>query len=159
MNDRSREPLSSAGESRREAMLDELVELSGKIHRRRQTRRRYLVAGTSMCLFAVLLWAAIPRGTEPEGSPQIVDQEQPPEVDVPDEPIANDGESVVKLVHTRTAVLARFASEPTRRIERLDDGKLLAVLASLGRPAELIRDGDRVRLSAPVTDKELHIER
>ncbi|MFQ5489511.1 MAG: hypothetical protein ACE5GE_02215, partial [Phycisphaerae bacterium] len=59
------------------------------------------------------------------------------------------------IVGTSTSALDRYRARPGERVVRLDDRTLLATLASIGRPAQLIFDGDRPRLSTPVTDAEL----
>ncbi len=64
---------------------------------------------------------------------------------------------VTITVQTDQSNLGRYRAEPPRSIVRMDDRVLIETLASINRPAGLIRFGDRLRLSAPVTDADLGI--
>ena len=60
--------------------------------------------------------------------------------------------SIITIVRTDPSILERYVSHTTSKIESINDETLLASLASLGRPAGLIRYDGRVRLTTDVTD-------
>ena len=153
MSDQQTDLLSPAGQDRREAMLDELVEAMERRHSRRRTRRRALTAGTGVFVLFALLWLALPGLLAPGDKPQVKDQLD--DARIPD-PITPP-RCTVAIVPTDPGILKRYRAEPTGAVVRMDDGLLLQTLASINRPAGLIRMGDRVLLSAPVTDAELNL--
>lgn len=62
-----------------------------------------------------------------------------------------------KVIHVSTdeSILQRMRPEASPIVMRINDRELLQTLVQIGRPAGLIRIGDRLALSAPVTDDEL----
>ena len=159
MNDPRSEPLSPAGLARREAMFDELVEVMTRTHRARRTRRRMLAIGGCTGLLLLLIRLSLPVASTPTKAPQIADG--PPQRSTGNV-IDNSPEHracVTVLVQTDPAVVERYRARPTGRIVRMDDRMLLETLASIHRPAGLIRFGDRIRLSAAVTDAESGLKR
>ncbi len=159
MNDQQCEPLSPAGIARREAMLEELVEVVKGTHRARRRRRQALALGGCTSLLLALIWVGLPGASGPRDVPSIAGQ--PPEARQERAPAPEHPQRhlcVTTIVQTDPSVLERYRVQPTSHIVRMDDQMLLATLASINRPAGLIRFGDRVRLSAPVTDAELGLK-
>ncbi|UCC29306.1 MAG: hypothetical protein JSU86_14020 [Phycisphaerales bacterium] len=151
------EQLSSAGLARCEVMLGELVEVMTRTHRARLVRRRLLATGGGACLVLLLIRLALPGASDPGDPARIAESltgsstvVQPAEA--PPRPA-----SITVIVETDASVLERCRAEPTQRVVRMDDSMLLETLASIKRPAGLIRYGGQTRLSAPVTDAELGI--
>ena len=70
---------------------------------------------------------------------------------------APTSESIFQIIETDPTALRRFAARRTGRAEYIDDQTLTRVLLSIDRPADIVNDGDRIRLNAPVTDDELGI--
>ncbi len=157
MNDPPIEPLSPAGQARRQAMLDELVAAMELTHRRRRTRRRLLGGAGCMCLALALVWLLWTGASGPSHERQFADQPDAPFSDSPTKEVQRHLAYVSHIVHTDPTVLERCRARPTGSVLRIDDRTLLAGLASINRPAGLIRIGGQVRLSAPVTDAELEI--
>jgi hypothetical protein len=139
--------LSEAGRARRDAMLGELLGALAEMRRQRILRRR---AAAGLCV-ALLIAAAAMVALSLERQPTV------PSI----------GERNVKVVPAPTPapLIVRVASDPgalerhralpRRIVRRLGDDELLRALVAIDRPAGLIRLGDRVRLTAPVTDAEL----
>lgn len=133
--DRWAAPLSADGEARREAMLAGLlaeVPRAAAARRRRRTAAR----GAGLTLAAALVvWVWAPGARAPTRGP------------------AAPSVSAIVRVATDPGVLARFA--PTSggmTVERVSDDELLRTLSAIGRPVGLVRDGDRVALTADVAD-------
>jgi hypothetical protein len=141
MNEHDRSALSDAGRARREAMLDELVVQMQRLHRRRRAQR---TAAASACMVALIIGLsllAMPARGPAIDTPPIVQARQPAR------------ETSIEIVRTDPSVLERFAARTTSRAVFLDDEALLDELAAMGRPAGLIRSGDRVWLTADVIDR------
>ena len=159
MNDPQPEVLSPAGLARREAMLDELVEVVKRTRRTRRLRRRMLATGGCAALILMLIWLGLPGAFVHTEAPQFAeDIPSRPTGAAPDES-AKRRAPVTVLIKTDPTVVERYRAGPTGRIVQMDDRMLLESLAAIDRPAGLIRFGDQVRLSAAVTDAELGLRR
>ena len=133
---------SSIGETRRLAMLADLVGTMRVVHRRRRRRR---VALATVLTLAVATGLSIlvrsgPFATPTTGTPPLT------------RPVTAGARLRYEVVATDPGILDRYAPRSaTHRIEIIDDDTLLTELAAIDRPAGLIRYGDRIWLSAPVT--------
>ncbi len=127
--------LSAQGEARRDAMLAGLLTEVPRAAASRR-RRRGVVRGAGATLAAALvIWAWAPGGPSPKKGPA-----------------ASSTSAVVRLA-TDPNVLARLASSGGGvTVERVSDDDLLRTLSAIGRPVGLVRDGDRVALTAEVVD-------
>lgn len=151
------EQLSSAGLARREVMLGELVGVMKRTHRGRRVRRRLLATGGGVCLVFLLIRLALLGASDPSDPARIAENPTgSSEVVYPAEAPSRPA-SITVIVKTDASILERCRAEPTQRIVRMDDSMLLETLASINRPAGLIRYGGQTRLSTPVTDAELGI--
>lgn len=126
-------PLSQAGAARREAMLAALQREVPRIAAARQQRRRIAGVAAVVILLAGGAWLASLQVAAPLRTPAI-------------NPSASGSQwrAGIEIVATRVDV-AQVS---------ITDDELLAALASMGRPTGLARIGDRVILTAPVTDAE-----
>lgn len=117
-------------DTRREQMLDELLEAMRRHHGRRRLRRR-AGAGIGLAMIAVAAsWIAVAR----EPAPQHFSQIEPP------------GPATPRiLLHTGRTGLIR----------EIDDDELVERLAEIDRPAGLIRTEGRVWLTSTVADADL----
>ena len=141
MNEHDQSPLSDAGRARREAMLGELITQMQRLHRRRRVER---TAAASACLVALLIGLsllAMPARGPATHLPRVAETPKPA------------ADASIEIVRTDPSVLQRFAARTTSRAILLDDEALLDELAAMGRPAGLIRSGDRVWLTADVIDQ------
>lgn len=158
MTDESREKLSPLGESRREAMLSELTAAMRRTHHARRLRRRSV--GAAVCALAALAVARLSLISNPTpGRPPIEADRQgsAPSGLASAERSRKAPPCVVEHVRTDPAILDRFAARPTNMPTFLDDRTLITALARIDRPVGLIRSGNHVRLTAPVTDAELEL--
>ncbi len=155
MHDPPSEPLSQAGQARREAMLDELVAVVSQTHRARRLRRHVLGSGVVVCLVLLLMRLGLPGAGGLDDGRLLVNR-TPDErrVVTPTEAPRRSG-CVTVLVQTDPTVVDRYRARTTGLAVRMDDRMLLNALASINRPTGLIRFGDSLRLTAPVTDAEL----
>jgi hypothetical protein len=155
MSEPEAERLSPAGQARREAMLDELLEVVKRTQRARRLRRRATVIGG--CAGLVLLFVVFTWPGAPGPAPQVANLStgQPTDVRLVEAP--RPPACITSVVETDVSVLARYRAVPQPVVARMDDRMLVQTLASIGRPAGLIRFGDDVRLSRPVTDAELNL--
>ncbi len=172
MNERHPESLSEEGLRRREAMLGTLLSEIDSTQAARRKRRR---VSSTLALIIVVVVAA--RFTLPLVE-RTVERGQPIVELRPDNaseplPIGRDRAgavaprvvvTVVRGAHTTRVlfvdsdptIVARYAPRlPVGIIRILDDRALLDTLASIDRPAGLIRMGDQVRLTRPVSDAQL----
>jgi hypothetical protein len=141
--DEQHQSLSPQGEHRREAMLSELVGSMARLHHRRSLRRR---AVSAAALIAVAVGVFRLTTVDP-GISRIA------QTDISGEKPASE----VLFVHTDPGASARYRAVPDPLIVRVDDAQLVRTLIEIGRPAGLIHIGERVALSAPVTDDELNL--
>ena len=155
MNNQPCEQLSPDGLVRREAMLDELVTVMTRTHRARRARRRILATAGCAGILLAAIRLAQPGAWVATDAPPIVDQAPPaPEVPmVPQTPETTRFATI--LVTTDPGVLQRCQARSSGRTVRIDDRTLLDALAAIDRPVGLVKVGDRMRFTAPVTDAEL----
>lgn len=159
MNEPRSKPLTPAGQARREAMLGELVEVVKQTHRTRRLRRRVLGAGALVCVALLLMRLSLPVGNVVDDGARVVERmSDESDVVVPAE-FPPEAVRVTVIVQTDPSVVERYRAEPTGLVVQIDDRMLLTTLASIGRPTGLIRFGDTLRLTAPVTDADLGLKR
>jgi len=139
--------LSPHGAARREAMLGELTAAMTTLHRRRRARRMTVGAATT-ALLCVVLFRTLQMPADGTKTASTV----PP---VPTRAPLEAGPTRTVYVHTDREIADRLLASPPVLVTRIDDTQLLRTLIEIGRPAGLIRFGDRVALSAPVTDEEI----
>ena len=157
MSDPRPELLSPTGLARREAMLDELCEVVRQTHRTRRRRRRIVGTGGSLCLLMILAWLSASSAFGPDDTDTITRNPTVPS------PVAEPHEApvrprfAIRTVATDPTVMDRYHAKATGAVVRMDDRMLLDTLASIGRPAGLIRFGGQVRLTSAVTDFELAV--
>ena len=157
--------LSPAGQARCASMLGELVSTMERTHRGRRQRRRALAVTASVAVVALAVRVVVWPGSDGTVTPRFVEAPPVPSLSVEDEPhvleryLVTPRPLVTRMVPTDPDVLGRYRADPRKGYVRLDDDALLEVLASIRRPAGLIRIGDTVRLTAAVTDAELGFER
>lgn len=151
MNDETHDNLSPQGVLRRAAMLGELTASMTRLHRARRTRRRAVSATAVILVFAgvVRLISVSPQQfkvvkVEPPEEPQPILMQPPPTPGM-------------QVVHTDPQAADRFRPMPQPVVVTINDAQLVRTLIEIGRPAGLIHIGERIALSAPVTDEELHI--
>ena len=172
MNDTRRDDLSALGQSRRKAMLGELVESMDTLHRRRRVRRRlgtgvgFGMAALSLMVFAgPSIFRSVPRRVA------VVQPDPTPERSGPDLEV-RPWHLGIEIIQTRPEIVAQYAprlSTPihvqhvsprlTSTVEVIGDRKLLQMLALMDRPAGLVRAEGKGWLTAPVTDAELESAR
>ena len=157
MSDPQSESLSSHGRARREVMLEELIQAMDRTHRRRRARRRLLAGAGCVCLALVLVRLLLPVPSGPRYEHQSAGLSGGHAVSTAGDQDRRGYTVIADIVQTDPAVLERCRARPTGSVLRIDDQILLTTLASINRPAGLIRIGGQVRLSAPVTDAELEI--
>ena len=152
------ESLSAEGQARRDAMLGELLVDMSQVHR----RRRRVRAGAFSSIAAALILAGVLRvGLFESGKlPIAANVDKDGDLPMSAAPISADpapsrSESGIVWVSTDVTILARMTSAPAPIVVYINDAELLETLVHIGRPAGLIRFGDRLALSAPVTDEEL----
>ena len=128
----------------REEMLKRLISVMEATHRVRRIRRRAVAVagGTALVGFFLIIgrsWLLDPgrAGLAKSGAPSSA--------------------NISRIIETDPTTLRRFAARRTGRAEYIDDRTLTRVLLSIDRPADIVHDGDRIRLSAPVTNEELGI--
>jgi len=156
MHDEPMDSLSPMGVARREAMLSDLRAYMRALKRRRRVRRS---VGTTAVLFVVA--AALVtgvRGLQHERYPSVT----PGMVATKDArkngayPATSSRDDVqILYVQTDSSVIDRLAAKPAHTVHLISDRELLVTLASLDRPAALVRDSGRAYLTRPVTDDEL----
>jgi hypothetical protein len=141
MNEQDRSSLSEAGRARREAMLGELVGQMQRLHHRRRVQRTAAASACMVVLLIGLSLLAMPaRRPGADSPPMVVAPKPAPGISI-------------EIVRTDPSILQRFAVRTTSRAILLDDEALLDELVAMGRPAGLIRSGDRVWLTADVVDQ------
>ena len=150
--------LSPAGASRRDAMLDGLVAAMRHTRRLRRVRRVVTSTAGGTGLVFLLIALASPSFVGPKPAPQsgervVADSGQPPPI------VEHPSRGCVTRIVRTNVPRDRFRAEPTSRVLRMDDRVLMETLTAIHRPTGLIRFGDRVRLTAAVTDAELGFRR
>ena len=146
--------LSPKGRSRRDAMLADMLRLVD-VTRARRRRRRQAASAATMLLLALALFRVARfagpdepglaiRGPSHEGSTAVVVGR-----------VADSGVRLTELVHDDATSVERLRADAPRRIIWLDDESLLSELASMNRPAGLLRHNGETRLTVAVTDEEL----
>jgi hypothetical protein len=141
------ESLSPQGQARREAMLDHLVGEMALVHRRRRARRAALSsAGAVLLLVGLIRFANLDSANN-----TLTLNPQSPEQNASVQPDA----STIMHVQTDPSIAERFRAAPIPIIVPINDAQLIETLVEIGRPAGLIQVGERIALSAPVTDEEL----
>ncbi len=125
--------LSPAGVHRREAMLGNLLLQMHGVHRTRRTRRRVLVVAAPVILAALALVIVMHWPFAPVNAPRIA----------------------VGRAPAPKGIEAPSPKQPPATIIVMSDQDLLKELASLNRPAGLVRTRERVWLTQPVTDDAL----
>jgi len=158
--------LSEAGRARRDAILERATGELIATHTRRRRRRIISAACAWFLVIAGCTAAAISVGS----NARIAEQRDRHELVQSPAPALGDVESsahgptdadqsrpehpAVRIVHVQTDDTAsdRYAVNTPFHIDRMDDETLLAVLASMDRPAGLIYIEGRARLTRDVTD-------
>ena len=151
--------LSPQGLSRRESMLAELTAAMTEIHRRRRRRRRAAggIAGIAVLVLAALaVQLLLSSRSNPNLTPGPDSEKLAEALPVEPSPIDDvEPPCVIRIVRTDPNILKRLELDPEPSVVNLDDDALLAALAALDRPAGLIRQDGKVRLTRMVTDREL----
>ncbi|MCP4250445.1 MAG: hypothetical protein GY778_25665 [bacterium] len=153
MNEPLDESLSPEGNARREAMVGPLVEVMRHTHRSRRRRRRVLAGGGTLAVLFVVLKLTLPGGMTPQNDRQVADNTG--NVNSGADAVSNPRACVTEIIQTDETVRERFRAAPVRRVAMITDRMLVDDLFAVGRPAGLIRMGNEVRLTAPVTDADL----
>lgn len=155
------EQLSGGGAERKDTMLEHLLGVVERTRRRRRMRMQAARGLVAAMAIAALCWVLWPTDA---GSQQIADrfsESSPPSKVAPAESQIEGVETVpvciTAVVQTDSGILERYRPAPCRVVERIDDGELLRLLAALNRPTGMIRIGERVQLTDPVTDAELRL--
>lgn len=127
--------LSPQGGARRDEMLAALLVEVPRAAAARRRRRAAARAAGAMCLAALVVWVIAPGAMTPTNGPVY------------------PATSAIARVTTDPGVLARLAPTSGRvTVERVSDDDLLRTLSAIGRPVGLVREGDRVALTADVAD-------
>ncbi len=139
-------------DQRRASMRRDLLDHMQTHHRRRRARRRQLSAATLLLSAGLLLLFAAPLLRS--NSTEVADLTNPtPHTDTPTIPAEYQVPAAfIQIVTTETSITDRYVRKPPSIIELIDDHSLLEDLVALNRPTGLIRSGDRVWFTAPVTD-------
>lgn len=155
MDETRREALTPTGIARRDAMLIELVQVAQRRHRTRRIRRRFVTGAVVLAVAILSVRFGSPTALETRRSPQMATSS--PYRTGRTNAVGADRarRCIVQRVPTRVGTVERLRAQPTERIVRMDDALLLETLASVYRPSGLIRVGEGVRLSTPVTDAQL----
>ena len=144
MNEHERPQLTPDGETRREAMLDELVGAMQRVHHGRRVRCRvgstFVVLGVSV----VVAWTVGSQLTGLTSEPRELVREDQPER-VRDNTPAD--RSIWRDVH-RTGL-----------VRTVGDDELVTLLAQIDRPAGIVRSEGEIWLTNVVTDEELGLTR
>ncbi len=160
MNERPDIKLSREGQARRDAMLTELIEVVHRTRRARRTRRRIVTVASCAVILLGTGWLLsvslrVANDTKPQFVEQVPSHPTDRETSVPSATLS----SIVIRVQNDPTVIDRFRAMPSDIIIRMNDSMLIDTLATIRRPAGLMRIGDRIALSAPVSDAELGIKR
>jgi hypothetical protein len=97
-----------------------------------------------------VLWRGLPRADVPSG--MAVNDGRGSSDATPDAAGPSLNPINYEVVATRAGATNEYLASPPTMIELIDDRELLRSLASLNRPAGIVRTGDRVSLTRPVAD-------
>jgi len=151
--------LSPAGRARRSAMLADLLGAMQTLHRRRRAQRRIVTAASCACILVAAVLLAAPllnsRSVAPENDLRVENIPGPAPLPAPELVNSVPHPPLIVRITTDPAILDRYRADPPRIVQRVGDEELLRTLAAIDRPAGLIRIGEEVRLTSPVTDDEL----
>lgn len=137
-------------ERRRDQIRDQLIQDMRRQHRRRRTRNTSVAALLLLVLGAVPLWL---NAQHPGAAPPSIAHHPPPQTPsvTPDPAPAAPTLRIVRLANpTDVMERARITDIPSI-VQRIDDGALIQLLADIGRPSGVIRQGDRAWLTSDVT--------
>ena len=148
------EPLSSAAQARREAILTLAIEAMTS-HRRRLRRRRRITAGGAgvlalLCAALIAVRLANPSHRSASAPQKIAGIEAPADHPDPTTDIAHD--SNFRIVRTDSSATDRYIVRTPKPIEHLSDDELVQLLAVINRPAGVIHVDGRVQLTARIVD-------
>ena len=150
MIDETNERLSAQGRARRDVMLDHLIGEMAGVHRRRRIRKAAISStGAVLVVVGLIRFANL----DPANNTVTLNQQS-----LERTASVQPGASTIMHVQTDPNVVERFSAAPTPVIVRINDAQLIETLVAIGRPAGLIQVGERVALSAPVTDEELSLD-
>jgi hypothetical protein len=149
------ETLTQAGAARREAMLRDLVTVMHRTHRARRLRRRAITATCGIIIVGAAIRMAYYDSDHHRAGPMPVEYASTGTEEPGRRPGESDGWRTTEFIHTDPVIKVRLAARPDPVVERIDDDTVITLLARLQRPAGLVRIGDRVAFTAPVTDEEL----
>ncbi len=135
-------PVAGDFETRREAMLGDLVATMQRLHRRRRIRRRVVTAAAGLTLAAASTWLLASR------------QVAPPTPLAPPTPHAVAPAPSMQSPPAGRSIIRRVGLQRTGQIHSIDDDELIARLAEIDRPTGLIRAEGRVWLTEAVVDDE-----
>ncbi len=145
--------LSSAGQRRRDAMLDELVSTMHRTHRIRRVRRATLASAGMILLIISLSMIALPDRSPSSGERSFASQPQANDATQGNVPSQSPESRLASfIVRTDPTILDRVTITPASHVAYLDDDELLRELAAINRPAGMIRTAAGVRLTVDVTD-------
>lgn len=153
------DPLSPEGRSRRDEMLADMLRLVN-VTRARRRRRRQAASAATMIVLAIALFRVghyagpIDRHVENRDAGGRGPAHAMP-TGVLVERVADSGVRITQRIRDDSTAVDRLQADAPRRIIWLDDEGLLAELSSMRRPAGLVRQDGRARLTALVTDEEL----
>ena len=151
MTSDQQEPLSRQGEARREAMLGELTGAMSRLHRGRRILRSVTSAAAIALIFdGVFRYADF--GARESGMTLTTP------VQVPSPTLPQPDAGTIVFVHTDSTIQERYRVSPPSIIVLMDDAQLLKTLVEVGRPAGLIRIGERLAFSTAVTDDDLRVQ-
>ena len=142
--DDQRQPLTESERAGLDAMLAPLQRRVAGAARARRFRRRAVGAVAVMALVAVVATFALraPTPPTPTLAPPIAKRTAPLQIEY----VQTDPTSVERIAVTGAVDLSAYT---------IDDTQLLDTLASIDRPAGLVRTAEGVSLTRPVTDLEL----
>lgn len=157
------DPLSPEGQSRRDAMLSDMLRLVNVTRARRRRRRQAASAATMLVLAIALIRVGQYAGPIDRHAENRDAGGRGPahamSTGVLVERVADSGVHLTERIRDDATIVERFQSDTPRRIIWLDDEGLLAELASMRRPSGLVRYGGQIRLTAAVTDDDWGLRR
>jgi hypothetical protein len=136
MNDHGPMTLTDDGTVRRASMREALLGEFTRVHARRLRRVRAVAAGLLLAAATGMAFVATPSpraSTMTRAAPAVTAAPR------------------IAIVQ-RSVELERYVRPPARRVAVIDDGALVETLERFGRPAGVIRMGERVRLTRDIAD-------